>query len=104
MKKWCFGTELGKCLEKGKGSLRSKFKAAEREDEIITCYETAGDLVILCMQLRDKNCAMQQAGVAQMADPGSSNFIISSLVEMAIAQVPLMHLQKGYVCFQIFSC
>ncbi|RUS75974.1 hypothetical protein EGW08_016256 [Elysia chlorotica] len=85
----------GKCLEKSRGSLKSKFKAAERDNDIITCYETAGDLAILCMQLRDKSSAIQQAGVPQTTDPGSSNFLITSLLEMAIAQVPSMHLQRG---------
>ncbi|GFR67492.1 tetratricopeptide repeat protein 7B [Elysia marginata] len=86
----------GKCLEKGKGSLRSKFKAAERDEEIITCYEIAGDLALLCLQQREKSSAVQQTNVTQVAaDTSTNNFVVTSLIEMAIAQVPLMHLQRG---------
>ncbi|GFN98997.1 tetratricopeptide repeat protein 7b [Plakobranchus ocellatus] len=84
----------GKCLEKGKTSLKTKFKAAERDSEIIACYETAGDLALLCLQQRDKFLTAQQGTGLQMTDP-ASNFVVTPLIEMAIAEVPYMHLQRG---------
>jgi len=41
----------GKCLSKSKETAKTKFKIKEREDEIIACYEAAGDLALLCLQV-----------------------------------------------------
>ncbi|XP_005109408.1 tetratricopeptide repeat protein 7B isoform X2 [Aplysia californica] len=74
----------GKSLDKTKGNLKTKYKLAEREDEIVTCYEISGDLALLCLQQREK----------RQSQPCDSNFVITSLVEMALSQVPLMHLKS----------
>ncbi|XP_055879022.1 tetratricopeptide repeat protein 7B-like isoform X1 [Biomphalaria glabrata] len=87
----CFAIK-GKCLDKTKSSLKTKYKISEREDEIITCYEIAGDLAFLCLQQRDKRPTTPQ-GMGPSTE--SNNFIVTSLIEMAIKQVPVMHWKKG---------
>lgn len=71
--------------------MKTKFKLSEREEEIITCYETAGDVAFLCLQQKDKRPTTPQS-VSQTTEP--SNFIVSSLIEMAIKQVPALHLKR----------
>ena len=78
----------GKSLDKTRENMKSKFKASEREDEIITCFEIAGDLALLCLQQREK----------RNSQPSDSPFVITSLIEMALSQVPLLHLKTRFVC------
>ncbi|XP_059174334.1 tetratricopeptide repeat protein 7B-like [Physella acuta] len=87
----CFAIK-GYCLEKTKSAMKTKFKLSEREEEIITCYETAGDLAFLCLQQKDKRPTTPQS-VSQTTEP--NNFIVTSLIEMAIKQVPALHLKRG---------
>uniref|UniRef100_A0A2C9KRA4 Tetratricopeptide repeat protein 7 N-terminal domain-containing protein n=1 Tax=Biomphalaria glabrata TaxID=6526 RepID=A0A2C9KRA4_BIOGL len=89
----------GKCLDKTKSSLKTKYKISEREDEIITCYEIAGDLAFLCLQQRDKRPTTPQ-GMGPSTE--SNNFIVTSLIEMAIKQVPVMHWKKGEMALEEF--
>ena len=74
--------------------MRSKFKLSEREEEIIMCYEIAGDLALLCLQQREKR---------QPSPSDSPPFIISSLVEMALSQAPLIHLNSRFCILFIWS-
>lgn len=82
-------------MDKTMGVMKSKFKLAEREEEIITCYEIAGDLALLCLQLRDKRPSGPQPAAATTTYDPSSNFVVTSLIEMAISQVPVMYLKRG---------
>ena len=42
----------GLCLEQLSTSTTSKFKAAEKEEKILKCFELAGDLALLCLQVQ----------------------------------------------------
>lgn len=81
----------GFCLEKLAVPVTSKFKAAEREEKIIDCYERAGDLAILFFQEQDKT-------VPSMASSTSLTMVetrAGPLLERAIQQSPLMHIKNG---------
>lgn len=45
---------LGLCLEKKMPTLKTKYKIAELHEQIIKCFETAGDLTLVYLQELDK--------------------------------------------------
>lgn len=53
----------GLCLEKQLPNLKSKYKIAEWHDQIIKCFEMAGDLTLVYLQEQDKVTMQLQNGI-----------------------------------------
>ena len=103
------------CLEKIPPGSTSKNKMTERENAIIKCYETSGDLTLLYLQVADKSETMAQStwsvasagtGTAGSASPvptsseGQSEVKtpkerLSSILEAALYQAAKMHMKAG---------
>lgn len=60
--KFCLFLFSGLCLEKTPPSSRSKYKISEWQDQMINCFEVAGDLTLLYLQEQDRINAQQQNG------------------------------------------
>lgn len=74
------------CMEKLPRMSSSKSKASEREGQIIRCYELAGDLTLLFLQVADRTEATGQstwsvASAGTTATAGSSSPIPQDLVD-----------------------
>ncbi|KAK7104581.1 tetratricopeptide repeat protein 7B-like [Littorina saxatilis] len=83
----------GFCLEKIAAPSSSKFKAAEHEQSILSCYEKAGDLAILYMQELEKGVTPNlSTSSLSMTDIG-----LGPLVDQAIQQAPLAHMKNGEI-------
>jgi len=80
-------------MEKTTAPTTSKFKAAEREEKIVGCYERAGDLAILYVQEHEKSSQQtMSASSLSMVEVG-----LGPLVEQAIQRSPLSHVKNGSV-------
>lgn len=60
----------GLCLERLPPSSRSKYKIAEWRNQIIKCYEIAGDLTLVYLQEQDKLSMQQQNGSTSINNAG----------------------------------
>ncbi|XP_060597572.1 tetratricopeptide repeat protein 7B-like [Ruditapes philippinarum] len=81
----------GLCLEKLPTSTTSKFKAAEKEDKILSCFEMAGDLCLLYLQEKEKT--VQSWGPVPLTEPEESN--VGDILETAIQQSPIYYIKHG---------
>lgn len=87
----------GMCLEKMAPSTTSKYKAVEREDKIISCFEKAGDLALIYLQERDRcQGGMNPGGSQGQLSPDET---VCCLLEQAIQESPIMYIKRGYVLF-----
>ncbi|XP_025105201.1 LOW QUALITY PROTEIN: tetratricopeptide repeat protein 7B-like [Pomacea canaliculata] len=81
----------GFCLEKVAPPSTSKYRAAEREENIISCYESAGDLAILYFQDHDKNMpASTSSSSLSAVETG-----VGPILDRAIQQSPIMLIKNG---------
>ncbi|XP_067681303.1 tetratricopeptide repeat protein 7B-like [Haliotis asinina] len=83
----------GMCLEKMAPPTTSKYKAAEREDKIISCFEKAGDLALIYLQERDRS----QGGMNPGGSQGqlSPDETVCCLLEQAIQESPILYIKRG---------
>ena len=92
---------VGMALDKVPPATSSKFKAVEREEQIIHCYEKSGDLSLLHMQELDKNAGLNNIvplGVAGSSLTGSSTENeegVGPILETAIQRSPIIHIKNG---------
>lgn len=87
---WCLSLS-GFCLEKVAPPSTSKYRAAEREENIISCYESAGDLAILYFQDHDKNMpASTSSSSLSAVETG-----VGPILDRAIQQSPIMLIKNG---------
>lgn len=54
----------GLCMEKQLPTLKSKYKVAEWHEQIIKCFEIAGDLTLVYLQEQDKLAMQPQNGTS----------------------------------------
>ncbi|KAI5727260.1 hypothetical protein M8J76_017120 [Diaphorina citri] len=95
----------GLCLEKLPPFSSSKYKQAEYEDQMIHCFETAGDLALLYLQENDKQ--QQQVNLNSTSNPPSSgshspqpsintNFkSVGIILETALQRAPLLYIKSN---------
>lgn len=81
----------GLCLEKLPATTTSKFKALEREEKIISCFEMAGDLCLLYLQEKEKT--VLSWGPLPQGESEDSN--IGDILETAIQQSPIYYIKHG---------
>ncbi|XP_021705407.1 tetratricopeptide repeat protein 7B [Aedes aegypti] len=82
----------GMCLEKKVGKAPSKFKQAEQEAEMITCFERAADLGILYLQ------GQQQQQQLQQQDSSSSQVEVrqvGAVLETGLQRAPIVLIKTG---------
>ncbi|XP_076463678.1 tetratricopeptide repeat protein 7B-like [Babylonia areolata] len=84
----------GFCLEKTAAPSTSKFKAAEHEEKIMSCYEKAGDLAILFFQDHEK-CSAQPLSASTGSNLSVVEVGMGPLVDQAIQRSPLSHVKCG---------
>ncbi|XP_015591073.1 tetratricopeptide repeat protein 7B isoform X2 [Cephus cinctus] len=97
----------GLCLEKLPPSTKTKYKIAEWQDQMIKCFENAGDLTLVYLQEQDKQAMQQQIstyypnsnsiGSYSPQPPVSSIKQIGPILETALQRAPIFHIQAGNV-------
>uniref|UniRef100_T1IQL9 Tetratricopeptide repeat protein 7 N-terminal domain-containing protein n=1 Tax=Strigamia maritima TaxID=126957 RepID=T1IQL9_STRMM len=94
----------GLCMEKIPPASTSKYKLAEREEQIVRCFETATDMALLYLQEHDKQQGQTLtttttviATVSGSASPlpGLTETRLGPVLETAIQRAPIMHIKKG---------
>ncbi|XP_064601863.1 tetratricopeptide repeat protein 7B-like isoform X2 [Liolophura sinensis] len=93
----------GLCLEKTQPTSTSKYKAAEREESILSCLQKAGDLSIYYLQ--EKERIIHQGGLTGalvVPPPGSSGTPSSEgndkpdhILQTAIQRSPIIYIKNG---------
>ncbi|XP_076296118.1 LOW QUALITY PROTEIN: tetratricopeptide repeat domain 7 [Lasioglossum baleicum] len=63
----------GLCLERLPPNSKSKYKIAEWQEQIIKCYEIAGDLTLVYLQEQDKFAMQHQNGTSTMNSNNTGN-------------------------------
>ncbi|ESO87594.1 hypothetical protein LOTGIDRAFT_127587 [Lottia gigantea] len=81
----------GMCLEKTALNSTSKFKVNEREQQIISCLEKAGDIALLYLQEKEK----YQSSSGVMVIPAHPNETIGCIIDYAIQQTPILYIKNG---------
>ena len=103
----------GQCYEKIPLNTTSKHKMVERENKIIRCYDTAGDLTILYLQEADRSSrrghavstlSMTSVGTSGGGGGGGTSPVppiaeqkLGCILETAILKSPLLQLRAGRV-------
>ncbi|XP_043210109.1 tetratricopeptide repeat protein 7B-like isoform X1 [Amphibalanus amphitrite] len=91
----------GLCLEKVPLASTSKFKAAEREEAIISSFELASDLALLYLQEMDRAGTTQStwsvhtAGSSSSPLPPPSENRLGLILETALQKAPILSLKVG---------
>ncbi|KAK2168370.1 hypothetical protein LSH36_17g03081 [Paralvinella palmiformis] len=92
----------GLCLEKCPMSSTSKYKMAEREEQIISCFEKAGDISIHQLQLK-QDCGNKTPNSMTVGSGGLWNIIdidntgVGPIVETAIQRSPILYIRNGEI-------
>ncbi|KAL1509001.1 hypothetical protein ABEB36_003810 [Hypothenemus hampei] len=88
----------GFCLQKDATST-SKFKKAEKEEELSRCFDLASDLSLLYMQNVDKELSTFTTGIANTGShspqPPGQQRVLGEVLEQALQAAPLTLLQQG---------
>ncbi|XP_012272364.1 tetratricopeptide repeat protein 7B [Orussus abietinus] len=97
----------GLCLEKQPPNSKSKYKIAEWQEQMIKCFEIAGDLTLVYLQDQDKQALQQQIGTSTINSnsigsyspqpPYSSVKHIGPILETALQRAPIFHIQAGNI-------
>ncbi|XP_067119530.1 tetratricopeptide repeat protein 7B isoform X2 [Centruroides vittatus] len=99
----------GLCLEKVPLSSTSKYKAAEREDQVIKCFVTASDLTLRYLQEVERTQGLSggtlpqlTSGVSSLNIPGSGSplppnteYRIGPILETALQRAPILYIKNG---------
>ena len=81
----------GFCLEKTAAPSTSRFKAAEHEERILSCYEKAGDMAILFFQEHERNTSQNlSTSSLSMGEVG-----VGPPVDQAIQHSPVTYVKNG---------
>lgn len=70
----------------------SKFKAHEKEQLVMHCYEIAGDLALNYIQEREKGVSQQPLGTQMITLEEEG---IGHILENAIQQSPIIYIKNG---------
>ncbi|GAB6031720.1 hypothetical protein CHUAL_009466 [Chamberlinius hualienensis] len=91
----------GLCYEKIPPQTTSKSKLAEREEQVITCFEQAGDLALMYLQERDRVLGQSTLSIVS-STPGSTSPMPSSdesrigpILETALQRAPILLIKNG---------
>ncbi|XP_017880228.1 tetratricopeptide repeat protein 7B isoform X2 [Ceratina calcarata] len=93
----------GLCLEKLPPKSKSKYKIAEWQEQIIKCYEIAGDLTLVYLQEQDKLAMQHQngnsnnTGTYSSQSPQFSAKHIGPILETALQRAPILYIQTGNI-------
>ncbi|XP_017787573.1 PREDICTED: tetratricopeptide repeat protein 7B isoform X2 [Habropoda laboriosa] len=97
----------GLCLEKLPPNSKSKYKIAEWQEQIIKCYEIAGDLTLVYLQEQDKLAMQHQNGTSTVNSNNTgtcssqSSFCstkhIGPILETALQRAPILYIQIGNI-------
>lgn len=92
----------GLCLEKSPPKSKSKYKIAEWQEQIIKCYEIAGDLTLVYLQEQDKLAMQHQNGNSNNTGTYSSQSPFSAkhigpILETALQRAPILYIQTGNI-------
>ncbi|XP_012134838.1 tetratricopeptide repeat domain 7 isoform X2 [Megachile rotundata] len=97
----------GLCLEKLPPNSKSKYKIAEWQEQIIKCYEIAGDLTLVYLQEQDKLAMQHQNGTSVVnsnnagTNSSQSSFCstkhIGPILETALQRAPILYIQTGNI-------
>lgn len=99
----------GLCLEKVPLSSTSKYKAAEREDQVIKCFVTASDLTLRYLQEVERTQGLSggtlpqlTSGISSVNIPGSGSplppnteYRIGPILETALQRAPILYIKHG---------
>ncbi|XP_029049892.1 tetratricopeptide repeat protein 7B isoform X2 [Osmia bicornis bicornis] len=97
----------GLCLEKLPPYSKSKYKIAEWQEQIIKCYEIAGDLTLVYLQEQDKLAMQHQNGTSIVnsnnagTNSSQSSFCstkhIGPILETTLQRAPILYIQTGNI-------
>ncbi|XP_033733793.1 tetratricopeptide repeat protein 7B-like [Pecten maximus] len=86
----------GMCIERVGPSSTSKFRVAEQEEKIISCYEKSGDLALLYLQERDRTGSSSSSGVSPSPTPSNpQEDNLGMILETALQQSPILYIKRG---------
>ncbi|XP_054001797.1 tetratricopeptide repeat protein 7B [Hylaeus anthracinus] len=88
----------GLCLERLPPNSKSKYKIAEWQEQIIRCYEIAGDLTLVYLQEQDKLAMQHQNGTYSSSQ---SSYVptkhVGPILETALQRAPILYIQTGNI-------
>ncbi|GLV31859.1 Tetratricopeptide repeat domain 7 [Carabus blaptoides fortunei] len=85
----------GLCLEQ-ETPASSKFKQAEREADMLRCFELASDLALLYMQELDKQPTTTITSTGSYSpQPPPHNKHMGPVLELALQKAPALHIRQG---------
>ncbi|XP_031826819.1 tetratricopeptide repeat domain 7 isoform X2 [Nomia melanderi] len=87
----------GLCLERLPPNSKSKYKIAEWQEQIIKCYEIAGDLTLVYLQEQDKFAMQHQNGTYSSHSSYGSTKHIGPILETALQRAPVLYVQTGNI-------
>ncbi|CAL7951682.1 unnamed protein product [Xylocopa violacea] len=97
----------GLCLEKLPPNSKSKYKIAEWQEQIIKCYEIAGDLTLVYLQEQDKIAMQHQNGTITVNSNNAGTYSsqssfcsakhIGPILETALQRAPIVYIQTGNI-------
>ncbi|KAF7989409.1 hypothetical protein HCN44_008083 [Aphidius gifuensis] len=98
----------GLCLKKKLPTLKSKYKVAELLEQIVKCFETAGDLTLVYLQEVDKASLQMHNGTTTITSCNSfgsyspqpsisSSKCIGPILETALQRAPLLYIQSDNI-------
>ncbi|XP_071440468.1 tetratricopeptide repeat protein 7B [Hetaerina americana] len=89
----------GLCLEKVPPSSTSKYRQAEWEEQMVRCFELAGDLTLLYLQEQDKLQPLMHGGVGggshSPQPPLHPERHIGPILETALQRAPILYIREG---------
>ncbi|OAD59814.1 Tetratricopeptide repeat protein 7B [Eufriesea mexicana] len=97
----------GLCFEKLPPNSKSKYKIAEWQEQIIKCYEIAGDLTLVYLQEQDKLAMQHQNGTCTVNSNNAGTYSsqssfcstkhIGPILETALQRAPILYIQTGNI-------
>ncbi|XP_076241565.1 tetratricopeptide repeat domain 7 isoform X2 [Calliopsis andreniformis] len=97
----------GLCLERLPPNSKSKTRIAEWQEQIIKCYEIAGDLTLVYLQEQDKLAMLHQNGTSTVNTNSTGTYTsqssfcstkqIGPILETALQRAPILYVQTGNV-------
>uniref|UniRef100_A0A336KEE6 CSON015492 protein n=1 Tax=Culicoides sonorensis TaxID=179676 RepID=A0A336KEE6_CULSO len=87
----------GLCLENKTGKASSKFKIAEQEQEMISCFEKASDLGLLYLQGQDSGShnAFTSTGTLTSGSQSSEPRRMGTILETILQRAPIILIKSG---------
>ncbi|XP_078050609.1 tetratricopeptide repeat domain 7 [Augochlora pura] len=97
----------GLCLERLPPNSKSKYKITEWQEQIIKCYEIAGDLTLVYLQEQDKFAMQHQNGNSTINSNNTGTYSshstygstkhIGPILETALQRAPVLYVQTGNI-------